>query len=340
MYTKPADLADEQLRDALASGWGLRVTSVEYQPVGFGSHHWLATTAGGDQFFATVDDLASKLRDADDCTDAAFGRLGRAFSAALSLHDDAGLEFVVAPIPAGGGQVLLRLTDRYALVLHPYLADCQPGHAGSFEAADLTAVLDLLARLHAARTKPPDADDFVIPCRSDLVAAMLQTGEPWRAGPYGMRARDLLAAHTEPLGALLTCYDELAAKVAARPDRMVITHGEPGPWNVLKTPAGLAVVDWESVLLAPPERDLWELAESDASIPAAYQAATGTAIDQDALTLYRLWYDLFEIAGYIRLFRAPHGQTEDAAESWRNLTFFLRPAQRWPGLLAAGPAAR
>jgi len=29
--------------------------SLEYQAVGFGSHHWLATDAGGGRVFATVD---------------------------------------------------------------------------------------------------------------------------------------------------------------------------------------------------------------------------------------------------------------------------------------------
>jgi hypothetical protein len=55
-------------------------------------------------------------------------------------------------------------------------------------------------------------------------------------------------------------------------------------------------------------------------------------IDQDALSLYRLWFDLAEIGGYLTLFRAPHDDTADAAESWGNLQHFLRPAERWPAL--------
>jgi aminoglycoside phosphotransferase (APT) family kinase protein len=124
----------------------------------------------------------------------------------------------------------------------------------------------------------------------------------------------------------------LAANVAARPDRMVITHGEPSAANVLRTPAGLMIVDWESALLAPPERELWELAEQDPSVPERYSAATGIAIDLDALHLYRMWYDLAEISSYIRLFRQPHSASADAAESWRNLQHFLQPAARWPHL--------
>ena len=90
----------------------------------------------------------------------------------------------------------------------------------------------------------------------------------------------------------------------------------------------------ESVLQAPPERDLWNLAEADASVLADYSALTGTVIDNDALRLYRLWYDLAEISGYIAWFSGSHGDTADTAEAWQNLQYYLRPAERWPDLLA------
>ena len=51
----------------------------------------------------------------------------------------------------------------------------------------------------------------------------------------------------------------------------------PDPRNVLKTPAGFVIVDWDFVQLAPPERDLWSLAQADRTVLAAYTEATGTA---------------------------------------------------------------
>ena len=327
------------LSDALSGGWGFRPARLSYQAVGFGSHHWLAVDPGGLKLFATVDDLSEKLRDGADTTSAVFGRLEQAFESALSLRRDAGLDFVVAPLPATGGRVLRRLTGRYSLVVHPYLAACHSGQDGEFETrADRRAVLALLVRLHTAKAARPPADDFDIPGRAALLAAMHRTGEPWQAGPYGTRSRDLLARHAADLGALLAAFDQLAGRVRAKGGRMVITHGGPDAGNVLKTPAGLVFVDWESALLAPPERDLWALAESDPGLLDAYSAATGTAIDTDALALYRMWYDLAEISLYLRWFRSSHHDTADAAEGWQNLQYYLRPAQRWPDL-PAHPAA-
>jgi spectinomycin phosphotransferase len=165
---------------------------------------------GGLKLFTTVDDLSEKLCDDADTTGAVFGRLDQAFESALSLRRDAGLDFVVALLPAACGRVPRRLTDRYSLVVHPYLADCHSGQDGEFESsADRRAVLALLVRLHSAKASRPPADTFEIPDRAALLAAMDSTGEPWKTGPYGTRTRDLLARHAADLGALLAAFDEL-----------------------------------------------------------------------------------------------------------------------------------
>ncbi len=92
------------ISDALSDGWGFRPASLSYLTVGFGSHHWLAVDTGGLRLFVTVDDLSEKLPDDTDTTGAVFGRLSQAFESALSLRRDAGLDFVVAPLPATAGE--------------------------------------------------------------------------------------------------------------------------------------------------------------------------------------------------------------------------------------------
>ena len=268
-----------------------------------------------------------------DTAEAAFGRLQAAFGCALSLRGDANLEFVIPPVPTVSGKVVCRLSERYSLAACRYLTDCEPGHEGEFPDPDRPAVVRLLTELHRATPAvAPQRFDFGLQNADGLRAAIYSTGEPWRTGPYGEQARALLALQAAGVIALMTVYGELATEALSRPERFVVTHGEPDPRNVLKTPVGFVIVDWDLVRLAPPERDLWALAEADRSVLAAYTEVTGTAIDTGALALFRMWYDLSEIAGYIDLFRAAHGDTADTAESWKNLEYFLRPAERWPGL--------
>ena len=156
MFTRPDDLPEAVLAGALRDGWGFTPASLEYQAVGFGSHHWLATDARGGRVFATVDDLTARLRTRQDTADAAFGRLSRALATALSLRAEAGLAFVVAPVPASGGQVVARLSGRYSLAVYPYLTGTPAGAGGEFaRAGDRRAALDLLVQLHRAEAAGP-----------------------------------------------------------------------------------------------------------------------------------------------------------------------------------------
>jgi hypothetical protein len=337
VYTRPGDLAESTIADALVDLWGFRAAALEYQPVGFGSHHWLATDSTGRRLFISVDDLAAKRVTADDTTGTVLGRLVAAFGTAQALRTQAALSFVIAPVPAAGGQVVARISDRYSLVVHPYVDGARAGEDGEFTSDDdRSAVLDMLIAIHGARVGQPCADNFAVPDLNALELMIAETGETWHSGPYAEPAQDLLRAHASDLSVLVSAYRGLARQVAARPERMVITHGEPHASNLIVTSGGLVLVDWDTTLLAPPERDLWHLAETDRSPLHRYTAATGTQIDESALTLYRLWFDLAEIGGYLTWFRSPHHDTADTREAWKNLKHFLRPAERWPRLVSPG----
>jgi thiamine kinase-like enzyme len=58
-------------------------------------------------------------------------------------------------------------------------------------------------------------------------------------------------------------FDDLLDRVREVGGPYVITHGEPHPGNLLRTRAGLRLIDWDMTALARPERDLWtELQET------------------------------------------------------------------------------
>jgi hypothetical protein len=338
VFTRPADLADETIHGALASGWGFDAAQLDYQAVGFGSHHWKATTASGDARFITVDDLDGKRRDLSDTADAVFQRLVHAFTTVRALHDDAMLEFTVPPLTDRSGGVIERVGPRYSVVVHPFLRGPNLGDTEEYAStAERMAVLDLLIELHAATdvaARHADIGDLELPHREDFRAALSQIGSAWDDGPYGEQARDLMAAHELPLRRLLVAYERLAAKAGDHQDRMVITHGEPHAGNVLDLDGQPRLIDRDTACIAAPERDLWDLDPGDGSIIEAYSSATGVAVLPDALALYRLWYDLDEIGGYLDRFRRPHQDDADSAESWTNLLHFLQPDARWGSLLA------
>jgi hypothetical protein len=50
------------------------------------------------------------------------------------------------------------------------------------------------------------------------------------------------------------------------------------------------------------------------------------------LDLYRLRWDLAEVANYVAEFRAPHGDDANTRESWKNLVHSAELEARWPAL--------
>lgn len=328
VLTRPEDLGDADVAAAVAAGWGLPPVDVEHLPVGFGSHHWRAT-AGNERWFVTVDDLDARRRAGDRPGDPR-RRLSAALTTACALRE-AGLAFVVAPLRTAAGAVLRTVGDRFAVALYPHVDGTAHPWGPYPTRAERLAVLDLVVALHrapAAARAVARTDDLAVPGREELDAALAGLDRPWGPGPFAERAQALLHRHAAAVQRAVERHDRLAAAVATRPERVVLTHGEPHRGNTITTAAGPVLVDWDTTLVAPPERDLWALAGEDDRALDDYAARTGVAPSDDAIELYRLGWDLADIAAYVAVFRRPHGETADTRLAWDSLGGYLRPA-RW-----------
>jgi spectinomycin phosphotransferase/16S rRNA (guanine(1405)-N(7))-methyltransferase len=308
VLSRPARISDDELRETLAGHWGIVVAELEYRPVGFGSHHWDARAAGGDSWFVTVDEVG---RDP--------GPLRAALATAVELRA-AGCAFVVAPIPTHTNEPFARMGD-YAVALYPRI-EGRHFVGGEFATEEhRRATLDLVVALHRQpRASAPAAreDNFAILCRADLEAGLAGRA-PDGTGPYARDVSDLLDRQGAAISAALAHYDSLAARVEAGARPRVISHGEPHAANTIATPHGLVLIDWDTVLIAPPERDLWSVDTGDGRMLEAYADATGVEPAADALALYGLGWDLHDIAAYTRRLRRPHEGSEDDEKSWHGM---------------------
>lgn len=146
------------------------------------------------------------------------------------------------------------------------------------------------------------------------------------SGPYARPLARLLAEHAAPVRRLLRRYDELVAAARALPSRNVLTHGEPHPGNTMLTADGWRLIDWDTVLIAPPERDLWDLDPGDGSVLDAYAAATGVTPLPGLLDLYRLGWDVRDMACDTAWLLRPHTGTVNDAKTWKGLSELIRRA--------------
>ena len=317
MNTPPANLGDRDVRQALAAGWALRAADIQYVPKGFGTHHWLAHAQDGARYFVNVDDLDSKPWLGADRRATRAG-LAAAFATAIALRDEAGLPFVVAPLPSSQGHPLEPLADRYAISLFPFVDGVGAGYADGMSLEDRETLFRLLAALHAAAvTARPPRREPEIPGRADLQAALAALRLPWTAGPFSELARAELARHADTVRHHLADFDDLARRAGGGP--LVVTHGEPHPGNILRAADGLRLVDWDTVALARPERDLWMLDDGSPDAFAAYTAAGGPSPDPAAIALHRLAWPLTDVALFTATLRSPHTENADTRLAWKSL---------------------
>lgn len=295
MLTPPDDLAVEDLADALHSGWGIRPGSLEYAPVGFGSHHWTTTDRSEREWFVSADRIGSGGIDV--------GVLSAALTTTLRLNY-LGLEFIVPPVTTRSGSVLHRV-DSYAVTLYPQLDEF---------ASEPPDLIKLIARLHeatpAARTYAP-VDDFVIPDR-DAVTGPTDSSD---TGADAARFQQLLADHRPAVTAAFDQYDSRVQNLRTDRRSWVITHGEPKQDNVMTTATGPVLIDWETLRLAPPARDLWMSGEREDIDE--YTRMTGHEVAPDDLDLFALRWDLADLSSYASWFAGPHEETPELEIAWQ-----------------------
>lgn len=321
MKALPPGVDEGELVDALADSWRLDVESLSYLAVGFGSYHWVVHVRDGHRYFLTLDDLDHKPWLGAD-RQAVFDGLGSAFKTARALHEDAALDFVVAPIASVGGEGVRRFNPRYSLALFPMIAG-RPGDFGKeISRSDRNEVLRMLADLHRAtpamQSLAPHRG-LDVPGRAVVEVALEEADRTWTGGPYSEPARVWLSTIAKTVRPALHAFDRLADEVAASKSEPVITHGEPHTGNLIRTADRLFLVDWETVALAPPERDLWMLDDGTEDGLTPYTEATGREVDRVALAFYRLSWTVSDMGAFLALFRSPHRESEDTEKAWKDL---------------------
>ncbi len=286
MREPPADVTADDVLTALRAFWELDVDAAEHLPVGFGAHHWAASSSGRRAWFVTLDGLLP--RHSVESLEAAY-----AGAAALAPR----LDFVLACLPRASGDFTAPFADG-ALSVVPWLGEAT--EAGE----DVRTTAGMLERLHASSLAdiPPWEPLLADPTAfADGIEASLH--QPWDTGPYGEAARQALDQQIGDIRRWAGRYGDLAAIALDHRDRWVPTHGEPDPGNQLVAHGRRFLVDWESLKLAPRERDLWALGPG-------WESSYSARADRDLLELFDLQWRLDEIGCFATWFSAPHSGSE------------------------------
>ena len=273
-------MTDADVLTAVRRHWAPEVDEVTYLAVGWGAHHWRADAAGDPVLFVTLDIPLPRHTAAS---------LEGAYASAAALAGE--LAFVWPSLPSADGPFTVAMSWGRLSVTR-WLEGERPASSSS----DLEA---MLAALHAAPPpgRAPRWTSIVEPDLLDRLRSLLQ--QAWD-GPLGPSARDLVVEHL----AQVTGWSREHAFLLGRadPSSYVVTHGEPGVHNQWLAGGATYVLDWESLALAPRERDLVTLLQE------------GRDVDHDPglVRLFDLEWRLSEISSFAQWLQQPHvGDADD-----------------------------
>jgi spectinomycin phosphotransferase len=321
MLEKP-DLPDEQLIACLQREYGLRIVQIDFLPLGNDMNTAVYRVVADDArpYFL-------KLRS---------GHFDEITVAIPRLLSDQGMAQIIAPLATSAGQLWARM-DAFALILSPFV-EGKNGLEVTLSDRQRVEIGAALKRLHtlavpeALRQRIPR--ETFSPYWRDLVRGYLARAEDTTfADPVAAALTALLRAKRAVVDDLMLRAEQLAAHLQSQSLEFVVCHADIHAWNVLIDPSGrLFIVDWDTLILAPKERDLMFIgAGIDHVWPSArehalfYQGYGATEIDPTALAYYRFERIVEDIAAYCAQILLTDQGGENRAEGLRQLVDQFEP---------------
>jgi spectinomycin phosphotransferase len=284
-------VSDRSLAAALAAGWGVAPASVEFLPVGDDARAWSFRVVAGDgtRWFLKV-----RRGPVDPAT----------VLVPMFLRDH-GLAQVVAAVPAVDGDPWRQL-DGFTVLLYPWVEGV-PAMERGLDDRQWVALGGFLAALHRTGL-PADLAATVgrerfVPWGARPVRGLDTRLVQGRAGdPLGQELAGLWRAHRDEIAFAADRAERLGRVVAAARPLLVLCHADVHTANLLVGAEGrLAVVDWDGLTLAPPERDLCLFVTGGATGRQQTRFFEGygpASLDRPTLAYYRWEWVVQELADY------------------------------------------
>ncbi|MFO7321937.1 MAG: aminoglycoside phosphotransferase family protein [Chloroflexota bacterium] len=342
MLEKP-NISDEMIIACLHDDYGLQVADLAFLPLGADASTAVYRAVTGDAPY-----FVKLRRGAFDETTVLVPRL---------LYDR-GMAQVIPPLPARTGRLWARLGD-YTVIVAPFVAG-QSGFEKPLLDRHWTELGRALKRLHTT-TLPPEllaripqerySGEWRERVRSFQTLVQTQTFHE----PVAAALAEFMTTQQEIIGEIVWRAERLASVLRGRPQHRVLCHADIHAGNVhIDEHNTLYIVDWDTLTLAPKERDLMFAGAGlgDGSRSAEdeerlfYQGYGDTEIDWVALAYYRFERIVQDIAEFAAQLLSTE---EGGADREHSLRLFMgqflpgqvveqafRAEERLPGELRSG----
>ncbi|ETZ07137.1 spore coat protein, CotS family [Holospora obtusa F1] len=251
MLIKP-DLKYEKIIACLRDAYGLTIEKVVFLPLGSDFNtavYRVTTTDGADHFL--------KLRS------------GEFLEASVSVPKylaDLGIKQVIPPLTTKTGQLSTNLGD-FKAILYPYVesrngveAKLSDDHWAQFG----TAIKTLHSTdITASITKDVPRETFSSKWRDTVKAFLIRIESEFFEEPVAVKMAQFLKSKSSEILKLVERAEELAITIQKQPLTYVLCHADMHGWNLILDKKGaLYIVDWDTLIFAPVERDLMFIGSS------------------------------------------------------------------------------
>ncbi|MBA4749035.1 MAG: phosphotransferase [Alphaproteobacteria bacterium] len=324
MPTKP-DIHDTKIIKCLEDAYALCVESVTYLPLGadFQTTVYRVTTSQGPSYFLKV-------------------RSGPFLEASVTVPKhlwDLGARHVISPLPTKNGNLWVTLGSAKA-ILYPYIEGCT-GADTPLSKEQWSAFGAAVKKLHLTRfpkniTKDTPKEQFSSTSGGTLKDLLTYIESGTFEKPVAAKTAMFLQSKSAELLDVIRKTEDLAQRLKNSPFNYVLCHADLHGWNLMIDQCGaLYVVDWDTLIFAPKERDLmfigagiWDSILTWTEEETLFYEGYGQVfLDQEALCYYRFERILNDIKEYCdHIFVS--GDTDDAAlsQSFDYLASNFRPA--------------
>jgi len=322
MLEKP-DLPDEKISACLLAEFGLRVTRLEFLPLGAdrNSAVYQAVTEDSARWFV-------KLRQG------VFDEVSVELPKFLSGQ---GLRQVIAPVTGNSGQLWASL-EAFKVILYPFV-EGRDGYQREMTEGNWHEFGSAMRMLHSI-TLPPalgsqlQRETYSAEWREKLRAFLRQKNNRATADPIAAKLATFLNARQAGISALIARTDQLAHALSDQPLEFVACHADIHPGNLLLgDDQAFHIVDWDTVMLAPKERDLmfigggmgFHCQTAQEELDLFYRGYGPTQIHPGALAYYRHARVIEDMAVECELIFSSQAGREDREREFRYFTSNFLP---------------
>jgi len=295
MLTKP-DLKDEKIITCLRDAYGLTIEKVVFLPLGADFNtavYRVITTDGADHFL--------KLRS------------GKFLEASVSVPKylaDLGIKQVIPPLSTKTGQLWTSLAS-FKAILYPYI-EGRNGVEAKLSEAQWVQFGAAIKKLHStdipnALTSGTPRETFSSKWRETVKAFLVRIESEVFEEPVAVKMALFLKSKSSEILKLVERAEKLAITIQKQPLDYVLCHADIHGWNlIVDKENALYIVDWDTLIFAPKERDLMFVGAGiwDSGLTATeeeslfYQGYGQAKINQDAIAYYRFERIIQDIGDY------------------------------------------